>query len=102
MDRSEQESDMHRRVSWMKAVDESILMFLYSARDAFENPSIQSPQTIAANTGYSRNYVGNACRSLADRGLLIREGHGLYRLSEQGEALMDGGISPEEFDTTED
>jgi len=88
---------MHRQVAWMTAADVRILEFLHAARDARGNPSIQTPATIAANTGHPRKYVGNRCRHLVDHGVVEKTGHGKYRLAEKGEQLMDGRLKPRDL-----
>ena len=98
MDDSREHSHrMHRDVEWLTAADVRILEFLYAARDTRNNPSIQTPKTIAINTGHPRKYVGQRCRTLVDRDLVEKTGRGQYRLSETGEALMSGRIRPREL-----
>lgn len=91
------EEDMHRRIGWMVPADSAILRFLFVARDTAGRPSIQTPKTISANTGYSRKHVGNRCRHLEDHHLLEKVDRGEYRLSELGESLVNGGIKPEDL-----
>jgi len=86
------ENKMHRRVSWLRRADVTILEFLHAARDARGNPSIQTPVTIAANTGHPRKYVGNRCRHLVDHDMVEKVDRGQYRLSDRGEELMRGQL----------
>lgn len=91
--------DMHRRVGWMVPADSSILRYMASVKDERGNPAIQTPKTIALNTGYSNRHVANRCRTLADYGLLERlDDQAHYRITKKGQGLLDGGISPEELD----
>lgn len=89
--------EMHRRVAWLTQADVRILEFLDAARDVRGRPAIQSPAIIAANTGLSRNHVGNRCRHLHDHGLLERLDRGRYRLSTTGEQLVSGNVRPEDL-----
>ena len=63
---------MHRRVEWMVPADTSILRFMAAVTDERGNPAIQTPKTIALNTGYSNRHVAKRCRTLSDYGLLER------------------------------
>lgn len=84
--------DMHRRVDWMVAADVLILEFLYAARDRRGAPSIQSPNTIHLNIGYSRQHVSQRCKVLVDRGLVEQLDQGKYRLTDRGEQLIENEI----------
>jgi predicted transcriptional regulator len=46
---------------------------------------------------YSRQYVAERCRELADHGLIKNVGNGVYVITERGEQYLDG-----ELDTSED
>ena len=87
--------DMHRRVDWLVPADAAILELCYTARTPVGKPAILTPAAIAANVGYSRKHVGNRCRHLSDKGLLEKIERGQYRLSQKGERLIDGEISPD-------
>lgn len=94
---------MHKRVDWMVGADPPILEFLHSARDAYGDPAIQSPGTIAQNTGFSADHIGNRLRNeLMDHGLVERTSHGYYRLTEKGEDLMEGEIRPDSLNDESD
>lgn len=90
-------NEMHRDVSWLTPADVTILQFLNVSRDLNSNPSIQTPTTIAANTGHEQSYVGERCRHLLDHELVERVERGKYRLSERGEMLLAGDIDPSEL-----
>ena len=90
---------MHKRVDWMVSADPSILEFLHSARDAYGDPAIQSPATIAKNTGFSADHIGNRLREeLQEHGLVEQTERGYYRLTEKGDRLMSGEIRPQDLD----
>ena len=91
---------MHKRVNWMVSADPSILEFLHSARDAYGDPAIQSPATIAKNTGFSADHIGNRLREeLQEHGLVEQTERGYYRLTEKGDKLMSGEIRPQDLDS---
>lgn len=98
MTQSPQNGDMHRHVSWMVPADVVILEFLYAARDARGDPSIQTPNTVALNTGYSNRHASARCLELADRDLLDLVESGKYRLSDRGEALLEGDLDLDELE----
>lgn len=89
---------MHREIAWMTPADVRILEYLYAARDTRDRPAIQTPKTIAVNTGHPRKYVGQRCRTLADHDVVEKVDRGEYRLSETGEQLLAGKIRPRELD----
>lgn len=56
--------------------------------------------TQMANSGYvrfTRPYINERLSKLADHGLVINVGNGVYQITERGEAYLDG-----ELDTAED
>lgn len=90
---------MYKRVSWMVSADPSILEYLHSARDAYGEPSIQSPATIAQNTGFSADHIGNRLRGeLQEYGLVEQTSRGYYRLTQRGDKLMSGELGPEDVE----
>jgi len=46
---------------------------------------------------YSRQYIAERCRELANHGLIKNVGNGVYVITERGERYLDG-----EIDTSED
>jgi len=97
MARDHNADDMHRHVGWMVPADISILGFLNAARTQRGEPAIQTPNTIALNTGYSNRHTSARCQVLADRGLIERTGKGRYRLLELGERVVANDITAEEL-----
>ena len=97
-DSSNSRDEMHRQVSWMVSADVSILEYLYSSRTKRGSPSIQTPRTIHANTGYSRSHASTRCQVLAEHGLVEQTGKGFYRLTEFGELLLEDEISLSELE----
>ncbi|WP_394740146.1 MarR family transcriptional regulator [Natronococcus roseus] len=77
---------MVERVSWMSPVDYEIMLFFD------EHPIQVSPKVLAANIEYDRQYLSKRCGRLVEAGLLESVDTGLYRLSESGEAYLDGEL----------
>lgn len=94
--------EMHKRVDFMVAADPLVLEFLYNSRNRQGEPSVQTPNTIHLNTGYSRQHVSERCRVLADHDLVDQVGSGRYRLTERGELLLENEIAPEELNENGD
>lgn len=98
MGQTEDNRNMHKRVEWMVAADESILRLMTSATDDRGDHLDWAPRTIAWNTGYSSQHVGNRCRVLSEKGLLKRIEHGRYTITHVGIGLVEGDISPSEIE----
>ncbi len=89
---------MHKQVEWMVPADSAIMRYMDAAVDATGNRAIQTPNTIALNTGYSNRHVSSRCMTLADHGLLERvDDSAQYRITKKGLTLMNGGIEPDEI-----
>lgn len=81
---------MVERVEWFSPIHYEIL-------DFFDNHGIYiSPRDLAVNIDYTRKYVGNECRTLAEAGLLEND-DGMYRLSDQGRAFLAGEIDADDI-----
>lgn len=97
MGRLSDNGDVHRKISWMVAADTSILRLMNTARGERDERLDHSPQTLAWNTGYSRQHCGNRCRELVDNGLVIRMDRARYRIGTVGVWLMEGGVRPRDL-----
>jgi Mn-dependent DtxR family transcriptional regulator len=76
----------------MTLVDDRVLEFIR------ENES-GSP-TEMMNEGpihYSRQHIARRCRKLADEGLLRHLGNGVYVLTDEGEAYLDGTLDTQNW-----
>ena len=71
----------------MVLLDERILE-LFSEEDE----QFMSPSEIAGNDRipYSSQYVGERCRKLANHGLLSAVGNGIYTVTDEGLAYLEG------------
>jgi len=76
----------------MSPIDYEILSFFE------EHDILVSPQVIAANIEYDRNYTGKRCRNFAEYGVLDRDENGLYQLSDIGRQFVAGELDPEELE----
>lgn len=47
---------------------------------------------------YSRQYIGERCRKLADYGLLQHLGNGVYRITDLGEQYLAGDLDAEKLE----
>ena len=86
---------MRPRVEWMTRADDYILEFLD------ETDIVATPQVIAANIDYSRQYVNQRIRLLADNDLVQNTGDGLYRITERGRAYLDGELGADELSNSD-
>lgn len=95
MDDSNIAEDMHRHVSWMVPADVSILDYMSHSRTSMGRFSVQTPNTMAINTGYSNRHTSARAQVLAKHGLLDRVDKGQYRLTDRGKLVVDKEIEPE-------
>lgn len=78
---------MRKSGKWMVLLDERILELFVETGEEF-----MSPTEIAEHPHipYSSQYVGQRCRKLSERGLLLSVGNGIYSITEEGRAYLDG------------
>ena len=77
----------------MVLLDERILELFTEGEDEFMSPSeIAGHKRIQ----YSSPYVGTRCKKLAEHGLLLAVGNGVYTITDEGQAYLEG-----EFDASE-
>jgi len=71
----------------MVLLDERILELFSEKEDEF-----MSPSEIAGHNRipYSSQYVGERCRKLANHGLLLAVGNGIYTVTDDGLAYLEG------------
>lgn len=51
---------------------------------------------------YSRQYIATRCRTLAEHGLLMHVGNGVYTITENGRKYLRGELDTGELETTEE
>jgi len=83
---------IHMRYSgdWMTLADDRILEYIR------ENES-GSPSKIkkGGKIRYTSQHIGRRCRKLAENGLLKHLGNGVYMITDDGEAYLDGQLDTE-------
>jgi len=83
---------MRRSGDWMVLVDDRVLEYLR------ENET-GSP-TKMMNQGpirYSSQYIGRRCKKLKDQKLVRHLGNGVYTITEDGEAYIEGRLDTESW-----
>lgn len=93
---------MRKPGTWMQLpLDERILELLA------EEPALQ-PKTIAeefqnrtTDVSYHANPIGDRCRALESRGLLYKTGVGVYSITDEGRAYLDGELDAAQLEETE-
>jgi len=76
---------MRQRADWMKPVDDRILEFL-------EDSGAGTPKSISEALDKNNNYIGVRCRKLTDYGLLKKPSRGLYTITDDGSAFLEGEL----------
>lgn len=87
---------MRYSAEWMTLADERIL-------ERLSEVETDTPKGMAesGDVRFSRQYIGQRCRKLADYGLTQPLGNGVYRITEEGEAYLDGELDVAELDAGE-
>lgn len=83
---------MRYSAQWMTIADERILERL----DEVETDTPKGMED-SGEVRFSRQYIGERCRKLAEYGLLVHLGNGVYRITEQGEAYLAGELDAQEL-----
>jgi len=75
-------STMRQPAEWMTPADDRILELIR------EHGNL-TPKAVSDFGGPSRQYTSSRCAELAEYGLLTRVHHGLYGITDAGEAYLD-------------
>lgn len=67
--------------------------------DYLRDVDLAPPKEIADAIDYNHKYVGRRCRNLADVGLIHNLGRGLYQITNDGKAYLDGELDARELPT---
>jgi predicted transcriptional regulator len=51
----------------------------------------------SGNVRFSRQYIGERCRKLADYGMVQHLGNGVYRITKEGEQYLEGELDAREL-----
>lgn len=88
---------MRYSADWMTLADERILEHLREVET-------DTPKGMAESgrVRFSRQYIGERCRKLANYGMSQHLGNGVYRITERGEEYLDGELDAEDLDPEAD
>ena len=53
----------------------------------------------SGNVRFSRQYIGERCRKLADYGMVQHLGNGVYRITTEGEQYLEGDLDVRELES---
>lgn len=81
---------MRHSGKWMTSVDDRILEFLHEYK-----PTTPTKMTTKASLPYSRQHVDRRCKKLGEEGLVESLGNGVYMITEDGEAYLEGRLDTE-------
>lgn len=85
---------MRYSADWMTIADERILEHLRGVETDTPKGMADSGQV-----RFSRQYIGERCRKLANYGMTQHLGNGVYRITEKGEQYLDGEQDAEELES---
>lgn len=75
----------------MKAPDPYVLEYL-----AEEGPT--SPKALSDELPFSRGYLNTRCQDLADHGMVMNIGNGMYQIKERGKEWLNGDFDASALD----
>lgn len=78
---------MRRSGKWMTIVDDRVLEYI--RENEHGSPTEMKRE---GPIRYSRQYIAERCRKLAEHGLLQPVGNGVYTITERGEKYLDGEL----------
>ena len=82
---------MRRSGDWMVLTDDRVLEYLRE-----HETGSASKMDKSGLIPYSRGYISQRLGKLADHGLVKPLGNGVYRITERGEAYLDGELNTSE------
>lgn len=85
---------MRYSAQWMTIADERILEHLSQGETDTPKGMAES-----GNVRFSRQYIGERCRKLADYGMVQHLGNGVYRITEDGEHYIVGELDARELES---
>lgn len=84
---------MRYSADWMTIADERILEYLSTSETSTPKKMADS-----GDVRFSRQYIGERCRKLADYGMVQHLGNGVYRITNEGEKYLTGNLDAEALD----
>ncbi|WP_407045748.1 MarR family transcriptional regulator [Haloarcula laminariae] len=85
---------MRYSADWMTIDDERILEFLLGSETSTPKKMADS-----GDVRFSRQYIGERCRKLADYGMVQHLGNGVYRITEVGEQYLAGELDARDLES---
>lgn len=82
---------MRHSGDWMTLVDDRVLEYIH------ENESGSPTKMAKEQINYSRQYVHERCKKLVEEGLLNHLGNGVYTITDDGEAYLDGDLDTQNW-----
>lgn len=84
---------MRYSAEWMTLADERIL-------ERLSEVETDTPKGMAesGDVRFSRQYIGQRCRKLADYGLTQHLGNGVYRITDDGEQYLIGELDAQDLE----
>lgn len=93
--------EMRQHAKWMRSpTDDRILELIQDEGNM--TPRALSRDGDIPRIDISKEYAGDRCRKLTEFGLLERLDRGLYRLTDAGEAYLDGDLDANELEPVDD
>ena len=83
---------MRHSGDWMTLLDDRILEYL-SENEAASPTEMKKGGPLH----FSRAYVGRRCRKLADEGLIREISDAVYKITDDGEAYLDGSLDTQNW-----
>lgn len=83
---------MRKHAEWMSSTDERILEFL--AENGNYQPSAMRDrlEELGGDLDYHSNWINKRCRKLESYGLLANVGGGVYSITDEGRAFLEGDL----------
>lgn len=78
---------MRYSADWMVLADDRILEYLSQTETSTPKKMADS-----GDVRFSRQYIGERCRKLAEYGLVQHLGNGVYRSTEEGRQYLEGDL----------
>lgn len=78
---------MRLSAEWLKQPDERIMELLLD-----EGPIPVGKIGEDERLHWNKQYIGRRCRVLAQQGLIVNIGNGVYQITEDGELYLEGGL----------
>jgi predicted transcriptional regulator len=85
---------MRYSADWMTIADERILEYLSTTETSAPKKMADS-----GDVRFSRQYIGERCRKLADYKMVQHLGNGVYRITETGERYLEGELDAMELES---